>query len=560
MSLNRLFLAIVLFFATLFVYFNAIDHPFVHDDVVFIQQNVNIARLDLKEIFLSKATPIHDSVNTYYRPLLEVIYRWQYQAFGLTPASFHLTNIIWHGVNAILVFVVAIGLGLSTMFAWGVALFFALHPVQSEAVACIAGVSNIAVTFFVLLAWYAYLKNRIVLTAIFFLIALCAKESALVFIPLVIATDWLKARRVFGKWLALLAVALLFFTFRQSVTQSSIVQSIFANPHELMLRLLHIPTALMTYIRSVIWPGDLHYYRNLDILSPWWPAWIVMMILSALAFFLSPSDVKERRLYWFGFAVFIIGLLPVLNIIPLVNEYSLILTADHFLYFPVIGLLISIGCLLRQWLLPFRRRLFVSITILLASMLTVYQNTFWQSEVALFERTVQFEPNFGRGHALLAKAYYFNKRYAKAIEHYAKAQGIFESYLVRVEDPVARRFYLGFLKGIHFDQAQAYLALGKYKQAEIGYIQAINLDSSDSIIYNNLATVLMVQGKWVEAQRVLQQAIKLSPTNLMARNNLGVCLINTGFKDLAQTIWIQTLKINPAFKPAQENLDKSKGL
>ncbi len=344
-----------------------------------------------------------------------------------------------------------------------------------------------------------------------FMVALLAKETALVFLPLMLLTDWFLRRKLIGFWLLTTVMALLFLTWRYLLTQSHLLGDILTNPMELGLRLLHIPTALMIDMRSVLWPGDLHYYSTLDILSPWWPWWLLMGAIIILLKVLAPNDTAERRMLWLGIGIFIACLLPVLNIVPLVNEYSFILLADHFLYMPLIGLLISLGSLFRQWLLPPRRVIVLIITGLLAIMLTFYQNTFWQSEVALFERTVQFEPRFGRGHALLAKAYYFNKRYQKSLEHYAKAQAIFETYAIKVQDPKARGFYLGFLKGIHFDQAQAYLALGKLQSAEIAYIQALNLDPIDNVVKNNLATVLLPCASWLESFCKVATLIASSP-------------------------------------------------
>jgi len=57
--------------------------------------------------------------------------------------------------------------------------------------------------------------------------------------------------------------------------------------------------------------------------------------------------------------------------------------------------------------------------VIILSVLTMHQNTFWRSEVALFERMDKYEPNFGRGQLLLAKAYYFAKRYDLANAHFA---------------------------------------------------------------------------------------------------------------------------------------------
>ena len=72
--------------------------------------------------------------------------------------------------------------------AFAVAVLFLLHPVQSEAVACISGISNLLFAFLVLASLCFYLRNSIishVLSLLAFALALLAKEQAVV-LPILI--------------------------------------------------------------------------------------------------------------------------------------------------------------------------------------------------------------------------------------------------------------------------------------------------------------------------------------------------------------------------------------
>ena len=105
---------------------------------------------------------------------------------------------------------------------------------------------------------------------------------------------------------------------------------------ELFLRILSIPRTLLMYVRIILLPYDLHYYRSVDILQPYLPGiiYLIAVIIIALLFFRKMNG-PCWRICLFSLGWFIIVLLPVLNIIPLINEYSLILTSDHFLYLPL---------------------------------------------------------------------------------------------------------------------------------------------------------------------------------------------------------------------------------
>ena len=96
----------LLFCFSLLVFANTFHHPFVHDDIVFIVQNKNIARWDdLPRVFLGgPQAAAASNINTYYRPLLEIVYRLEYHLFGLYPSGWHMFNAAVHGINGVLAY------------------------------------------------------------------------------------------------------------------------------------------------------------------------------------------------------------------------------------------------------------------------------------------------------------------------------------------------------------------------------------------------------------------------------------------------------------------------
>ena len=75
-----------------------------------------------------------------------------YQMFGLNPAGFHVQNILWHGINAILIMLLAGRLGGSRFVALSSAVLFMIHPVQVEVVANLSHRKDSIALAFILLS------------------------------------------------------------------------------------------------------------------------------------------------------------------------------------------------------------------------------------------------------------------------------------------------------------------------------------------------------------------------------------------------------------------------
>lgn len=584
--LKNLRLRTVIFFLFtlgILAYGRVLPFPFVHDDIVFIQKNLHLARWDdIGHIFLSSSSfTQHLSIaNSYYRPFLEVIYKCEYALFGFAPWGYHLTNILLHILNSILLFKTIQILFRKNITALGVAALFLLHPVQTEAVSCIAGISNLVFTFFCFSSFLCYLwaraqKDKTIFAFdmcayVLFIAALLSKEQAVIFPAIIIFYEIFfasgQASRYCERMLRVsvfVMIVISYFVFRKMILHIAPVPIDLNNP-ELVLRLLSIPRTLFMYLGLVLWPVDLHYYRCLDILRPFFiPAVGILVLVLGVEGLLKMLPASERKMAAFGIGWFLLTIFPVLNIVPLIVEYSHVMTSEHFLYFSLPGLLLFLfvtGEYALRWIFKdsfARGAKFVFILMLCVLLaLTVKQNSFWKDAATLFERTLRYEQGIARLHILLAQTYYDAEKIEEAIAEYSKAQNIMRGYAQKVKDDEAKRFYLGFLKGIHFELALCYEKKEDYRQAVFHYQQALAIDSKDDVVYNNLALAYLNLQDNAWAYRILKTAIGINPRNVMALSNLAILELQQGNMKEGEDLLRQALAVDPNFAAARQNFER----
>ena len=542
----------IVFFALLFLgllaYGNAVFHPFVHDEIIFIRSNPSIAHFNLKEMFLTAPLSQETSslANTYYRPVLELVNRILFRIFHMNPFGYHLVNIFFHVFNSFLIYLLVLKIFVKRKsLGLAVSVLFLLHPIQTEAAACISGISNTLMTFFCLLSLLLYESQFIFYgfsLAVYFA-ALLTKEQAAIFPFVIFLYEFCLRKDLKQPKMVRLLRCLGFFvvlggylSIRNSLFGFS-AGAIWENKFEFYLRMLAIPQMLLTYLSLIIFPHNLHYYRNVDILAPYLGPMIglgfVILAAAGIIYF-----SRRKNILIFGLGWFLVSLLPTLNIFPIVNEYSFLMEAEHFVYFPLIGILIFfVGVWedLRERLSI--RKAGINWNILGLSALgivslffmigTIKQNGYWKNDIVLFERTVQFEKNFGRGRMLLAKSYAREKEWEKALSEYAKALSIMQGYLAKVKPEESKDFYRGFIKEIHGDMAYCYAGLGyayiqsgRITEAAFNFEKAAALNGLDLMTKNSLAICYKELGRLDEAEALLREIAQKDAASLSAKRNL----------------------------------------
>ena len=182
----------LLLLLALLPYANTLTAGFVYDDFPQVVDNPYILSFShLREIFFSNVWSFQGAQGTtnYYRPIMTLGYLLCFKVFGLLPFGFHLANILLHTSVVCLLFFLTRRLFQSASLALLSAALFALHPIHTESVAWIAGVTDLELTLFYLLAFWAYVRFanlpprkaplRFSLLLILFALALLSKEQAL---------------------------------------------------------------------------------------------------------------------------------------------------------------------------------------------------------------------------------------------------------------------------------------------------------------------------------------------------------------------------------------------
>jgi len=554
------------------IYSNAIRHPFVHDEVIYIENNPQIGEYSPGDIL--KPSKINDKGpkfrSKYYRPVLDVFYYIQWRLFGLDPHVFHFSNILIHILNAWLFYLLACkvfeGMGKApNSTAFFTAFVFLVHPIQSEAVACVSGISNLIFTFFVLLSANLFLSAQLLGAILCFVLALLSKEHAIVFPVISVLLVFLLPFKAHKKRLYFIggyfAAALGYLFVRKMVLGGGVVEIDAYFVRELFIRLLAVPKTILTYLRLIVLPYDLHYYRNLDILDHRFYLYFSVFSSLAIAAVLCLRFLRNKKIALLGLLWFAVSILPVINIIPLVNEYSFVFIGEHFLYFPAIGLLIFGGVVLFEISKKNRKSsaavklILVCVCVLFAGT-TIFLNTFWKSEIALFERMVEYEEDFGRGRMLLAKAYFDAGRFQDAIRENKKAEAIMKGYLNKVKGSSEHeKIYSYFLERIYLITGDCFAALKEYRRAIRHYDLALEINPQNAVTLDHKGVGYILLGEWDLALEALTASSGSNPGLSRTWNSMGLCLIKLGRFQEAEDALKEAVKLDPGDLSAKQNLE-----
>ena len=184
---------------------------FLWDDKYFISENQDILSPGFLKRFLvspfggmqesDENSPRTGQNRQFYRPLTSLSYWLDFNAWGLNPASFHLTNILLHFLNAVALFCVLLGLGFGRPASFAGALLFSVFPLHFENVAWISGRTDLLSFLFAALSLLFFLQFiaksgalRLAGSSLFYLAALLCKENVIL-LPLLYLLLLLGKRR-----------------------------------------------------------------------------------------------------------------------------------------------------------------------------------------------------------------------------------------------------------------------------------------------------------------------------------------------------------------------------
>jgi hypothetical protein len=334
--------------AVMLVYANSLSADFVYDDYAFIYNNSAIRTITpLSKFLLSARTFAEPATNHIYRPLASFTFALNYAMNGLNPAAYRLVNVLFHILNAFLVFLVLKRIGFADLPSVAGALIFAVHPVHTEAVTWISGRGNVLFLFFFLLAYLLYAgiddasnrSNRLLLLVAAvsaYVFSLLAKEMALP-LPVVLFGHDLYVRRArdikkrLKLYVPFVLAAAAYIALRAHVLGT--VEQVQFHGGSAYVTFLAMLRAVVIYLRLLVVPVDMSLSRHFEplhsLLDPrvlFGLCVFIMLLVAAFALY------RRRPMMSFAIFWFAATMAPVSNIIP-VNA----IVADRFLYGPSIA-------------------------------------------------------------------------------------------------------------------------------------------------------------------------------------------------------------------------------
>jgi len=466
-----------------FVYLNALHNPFVYDDHHTVVENPSIERLDnLRGIVLHDVT----------RPLVNLSYAIDRRVWGQAPFGYHVTNVLLHAVDVMLLFTLARRLyenkgdadsKAPIVMAFSAAVLFAVHPMMTEAVGYISGRSELLCGVFFLLAMMAGLRwlrdggaTWAAATVALWAAALASKEIGAMF-PFVLACCDEFANRPDGderrrRWKTVHG-PLIGFAVAAGLARVAILMRI-ESPGR---ALIHWPYALVAldvirqYAVLLVHPiGQTIFHAVKPIDTAASQAGLIAIAVVAGLVWVAWSLRRTAGLVGFGLLWFVLLLVPGAALTTLnVGEPM----AEHRVYLASCGLFLAAGDgvgWLRAWSIqtgPAARGLVpvaLSLVVVAFGAQTLARNAVWRTPSALWRESVDLAPTHYRPRLLLGEALQDEGKRDEAMNEYKMA------IQLRPRDPTA-----------YVKLAAVLVTIGRTTEARQLYTRALELDPHDAV-------------------------------------------------------------------------------
>lgn len=499
--LSAILLCAGLFGLAFFAFAGAMDCGYVFDDAVYILENVNLhSGLTLRSASWAFATFYSGN----WHPLTWLSLAADMSIYRGNPAGLHLTNVLLHAANSVLLFLL---LRAMTGSAWRSALaaaLFAVHPLRVESVAWITERKDVLSLLFGLLAIWAYAGwprspsvIRCLAVVLLFALGLMAKPVLVTLPVIMLLLGWWPLGR--SRVPPAACHIILFAMSAASAAVTFIAQREWGNIARagylpFGVRAANAAVSYIAYIRKMILPYDLAaYYPHPETAIPVWQA-----IAASSALLLAAGAAwRSRRAaphLFTGWMWYLISMLPMIGLVQAGNQAM----ADRYTYFPMIGLLIAL-----VWSLPepatIKRKavtaLAAAVVIGLLTVQTRAEIRHWRSDITLFTRALQVTSGNWMAHYSLGRAFGAKGDYSRARYHLLKALEIYPEY----EDA---RTALGVVLA----------KLGKPEQAAEELRRVVAQNPRNTLARVNLAAALMQSGKEAEAASVLDESRRMDPS------------------------------------------------
>ncbi len=504
-----LIITYIVFIPSLYNSFTTWDDPDLLTQNPLVQ---SVSWQNIKKIFTT-------SIEGRYYPLTILSFAIEFKLWGLNPYFYHLTNLILHLINIILVFWVLQYLKLNLRVCLFATLLFGLHPLQVESMAWVSSRKDVLFAGFLLLAILNYIKAKTyldqskkysLLALLCFVVSLFAKPMgvSLPFVLLLIDfyfTDKINRKDVLNKlpYLALAVLVCFIHWWAFDAAYAFPANRIYSFIDRFWFSCL----ATLFYISQIIFPTILSCFYPLPKTINGHYSFIVyaapLIVFGLIYLILRNKYLGKARV---AFLFFLVMMFPVLHFIKINDS----LIYERFVYIPSLGIFILLAVII-DWLLKKDSKkpglallikwIFILYIIYLAS-LSFVRTQIWKNDEKLWSDNIKTFPS----------------------------------------NPVAYNN-----RGSYFWQK------GHMRLAFNDFNKAILLEPNYGLAYFNRGNIYAAYNLYDQAIKDYSNAVKVNPREILAFNNRGNMYAVLGRPDLAIKDYSEALKINPQHMPALLN-------
>ncbi len=470
-----------------------------------------------------------------YIPATLLSYQIEYALVGENPALFHITNVLLHILNALLIFFLIRELTKSQLIPFLTALLFAVHPLHTEAVMWIAARKDLLSAAFFLGSLLLYCKMRkkesrktYVASIALFLGALLSKVvTATLPLVLLIVDDIMQAKKRVPKLPYYVLAAVFLFVGMIGKTLS-----IYALTYSATFLLAG--KSAVFYLQKMLIPLDFSVlYQQLTPITITSEEFFLPLIALALLFFIARKSRGISKLLSFGILWYGVTLLPNLGNFSRVSKESIFFASDRYAYLPSIGifLIVAYGASI---ILKHHSRMIrtgaaatTAVVIVTLSCLSYRQSILWLTPKTLFMHAVEVEPRTHLAYTFLGMEALGDDRFDEAVEHLQTATDLAPK----------------------FDIARAHLGLALIKNgdADRGVQElhtVIEMNPQSKFGYEYLAYGQMLEGKTGDAEKTLMHLLSIDPGNAQAFQMLGTLAEQRGDSAKAKAYYERSIALN----------------
>ncbi|MCK5236357.1 MAG: tetratricopeptide repeat protein [Deltaproteobacteria bacterium] len=560
-------------------YSNTFGSPFQLDDGRIIKDN------------LAMRDPMNFFPPTGPRDLGSLSFALNYSFGELSVYGYHIVNTVIHALSAMAAWwLVRLTLNTPALkdlhispvvrlyLPLIVAVFFVVHPIQTQSVTYIVQRYASMCTLFYVLSIALYVKghlseakNRkiifIVLAVVSAIFAMKTKEISFT-LPFVVLLyeftffklDHARLKSALPSLVPMLATVVIIplslvnmdkpiGELMGELKEASVETEAISRSHYLFTQF----RVIVTYIRLMFVPVnqnlDYEIVTSRNFFAP--EVFLSFVFLSVLFFGSCYLLYRSRKrgtplllLASFGMVWFFMTISVESSIIPIRD-----LMFEHRLYLPSVGFFLTFtagvfylyGVLDRNKVKLPAIGLFVVLFVVVLSVplgaATLARNAVWKTEITIWRDVIEKSPRKARGYYNLGVA-------LAATGEKQEAEGLYKT-AVKLSPKYGHA---------HYNLGNIYVETGRLDAAMEHYTIAKKLLPKYERIYNNIGVIYTQRQNYNEALEYFKKALEIAPDFTDSLNNMGVIYGNMGRIDEAFSVYREVLKIDPTFADTYNNI------